>query len=144
MSSLHRRREIQRLLEERFSFPSKGSRQSNKVTEICQGCRNTKKKKERKVSKKWETSFFQASGHTNEHGTGAGRSPSVYEPLQNHQLVMTTQAIISAARTGLLLLKPGKRCLIIRHTSTGAACVCVFVRLRCTPCRFTAGVSTSD
>lgn len=44
-----------------FSFPSKGSLQRNKVTEICQGCRNTKKE-EGEVSKEWETSFFRLQG----------------------------------------------------------------------------------
>lgn len=69
--------------------------------------------------------IFQASRHKNEPGTGAGTSPSVNGPLQDHQLVITTQAIISTARTSLLLLEPGERCLIIRRTSTGAVCVCV-------------------
>lgn len=51
--------------------------------------------------------IFQAPGRKKERDTGVG--PCVYEPLWNHQMVMTAQAIISATRTGLLSLKPGKK-----------------------------------
>lgn len=48
--------------------------------------------------------IFQASGHGNERGTVAGRSLSVFEPLQNHQLVMTLRRSSVAPRPSFFYL----------------------------------------